>query len=70
LGGDIAAGAFELLGQEALHLGHNYVGTEHLLLGLFRDEDSIATTALVSLGASSAVVRDRTLEFLAGFNKG
>jgi ATP-dependent Clp protease ATP-binding subunit ClpC len=50
-------------------LGHNYIGTEHLLLGLFGDEDSIAGKVLRDLGASYDVVRDRTLELLAGYGK-
>lgn len=56
--------------EEALRLGHNYIGTEHLLLGLFNDEDSIAAKVLGELGASCGVVRDRTLELLAGYGKG
>ncbi len=50
---------------EALQLGHNYIGTEHLLLGLLGDEDSVAAKVLRDLGASDAV-RDQTLELLAG----
>jgi hypothetical protein len=53
--------------EEALQLGHNYVGTEHLLLGLFGDEDSIAAKVLEDLGTGYGVVRDRTLELLAGY---
>jgi ATP-dependent Clp protease ATP-binding subunit ClpC len=55
--------------EVALQLGHNYIGTEHLLLGLFGDEDSIAGKVLRDLGASYDVVRDRTLELLAGYGK-
>jgi hypothetical protein len=55
--------------EEALQLGHNYIGTEHLLLGLFADEDSIAAKVLQDLGASQDIVRDRTLELLTGFSK-
>ncbi len=51
--------------EEALRLGHNYVGTEHLLLGLFNDEDSIAAIVLVELGADYGSIRDRTLQTLA-----
>ena len=54
--------------EEALQLGHNYIGTEHLLLGLFADEDSIAAKVLQDLGASEGVVRDRTVELLAGYS--
>ena len=55
--------------QVALQLGHNYIGTEHLLLGLFGDEDSVAAKVLRDLGADHDVVRDRTLELLAGYGK-
>jgi hypothetical protein len=54
--------------EVALRLGHNYIGTEHLLLSLFGDEDSIAAKVLRDLGASFDVVRDRTLELLAGYH--
>jgi hypothetical protein len=54
--------------EEALQLGHNYIGTEHLLLGLFADEDSVAAKVLDDLGARQSTVRDRTLELLAGYS--
>ncbi len=50
--------------EEAVELGHNYIGTEHILLGLFGDEDSIAAKVLGDLGASYDFVRARTLEIL------
>jgi hypothetical protein len=53
--------------EVALQLGHNYVGTEHLLLGLYGDEDSIAAKVLLGLGASHEVARDRVLVLLAGY---
>ena len=56
--------------EVALQLGHNYIGTEHLLLGLFGDEDSVAAKVLGDLGASYDVLRDRTIEVLAGYGKG
>ncbi len=56
--------------EEALQLGHNYIGTEHLLLGLFADEDSIAAKVLQDLGASEGIARDRTLQLLAGYSHG
>lgn len=56
--------------EEALHLGHDYVGTEHLLLGLFTDQDSIAAKVLGDLGGGREMVRDRTLELLAGYGNG
>jgi len=52
----------------AFQLGHNYIGTEHILLGLFGDEDSVAAKVLRDLGASYDVTRDRTLERLAGYS--
>jgi Clp amino terminal domain, pathogenicity island component len=53
--------------EEALHLGHNYVGTEHLLLGLVSDDSSVAATVLLKLQTSCTAVRDRTLELLAHY---
>jgi hypothetical protein len=53
----------------ALDLGHNYIGTEHLLLGLFTDEESVAAKVLRELDTSQAVLRDRTVELLAGYGK-
>ena len=40
----------ELALREALQLGHHYIGTEHLLLGLIREGEGVATTVLVDLG--------------------
>jgi ATP-dependent Clp protease ATP-binding subunit ClpA len=53
----------------ALGLGHNYIGTEHLLLGLFADEDSVAARVFQQLGTSQALLRDRIIELLAGYAK-
>ena len=55
--------------DEALQLGHNYIGTEHLLLGLFHDEDSIAAKVLRDLGTDYSAIRNRTLELLAGYGQ-
>ncbi len=55
--------------EEALRLGHNYVGTEHLLLGLLSDEESVAAKVLLDQRTSYAVIRDRTLEILAGYGR-
>ena len=49
--------AVVLAQEEARRLNHNYVGTEHLLLGLLRDEDGVAATALHTLGVSFDAVR-------------
>jgi hypothetical protein len=46
--------------REALKLGHNYIGTEHILLGLLSDEEGLGGRALIGLG----VTRERTLEWL------
>jgi prophage maintenance system killer protein len=56
----------ELSLREALQLGHNYVGTEHLLLGLIREGDGVAAQVLVNLGAEHARVRDHVLRLLTG----
>ncbi|MGA3151584.1 MAG: Clp protease N-terminal domain-containing protein [Streptosporangiaceae bacterium] len=52
---------------EALERGHNYIGTEHILLGLLRDADAPAAAMLAQLGASSAEIRVRISEMLRGF---
>lgn len=54
----------ELAQREALQLGHNYLGTEHLLLGLVRASDGVVVEVLESFGAPIPVVRRRVLEFL------
>jgi len=52
--------------SEAVKLGHNYVGTEHLLLAQFIDKDAIASKVLAALGASYEIMRARTIELLQG----
>ena len=47
-------------------LGHNYVGTEHILLAMLREGDSVAAQALTGLGIGHAQVRERVLGLLAG----
>jgi hypothetical protein len=49
----------------ALALGHNYIGTEHMLLAPFRRPDSVGAQALVALGASEDAVRERVLRALS-----
>jgi len=49
---------------EARDLGHKYVGTEHILLGLLRVEDSVAAKVLVSLGLDLEAVRQEVMELL------
>jgi ATP-dependent Clp protease ATP-binding subunit ClpA len=56
----------ELAGREASDLGHNYVGTEHLLLGLIREGDGVAAQTLAKLGVDLAGVRLQVVELLHG----
>ena len=58
--------ALELAIEEAKELGHNYIGTEHLLLGLLREGDGIAAKALMRLGVALERLREATLELLGG----
>jgi ATP-dependent Clp protease ATP-binding subunit ClpC len=52
--------------REALRLGHNYIGTEHLLLGLVRQEDSVAAGILRERGVTAERVEEAVLGVLAG----
>jgi prophage maintenance system killer protein len=56
----------ELSLREALALGHNYVGTEHILLGMLREGHGVAAQVLTGLGMGHAQVRERVLGLLAG----
>ena len=56
----------ELSLREAMALGHNYVGTEHILLAMLREGDSVAAQALTGAGIGHAQVRERVLGLLAG----
>ena len=49
---------------EALRLGHNYIGTEHILLGLLRDRDAVAAWALRELDVSADSIRTRLVEMV------
>jgi len=60
----------ELSLREALGLGHNYIGTEHILLGLIREGQGVAAQVLVKLGASHDRVRQAVIQLLAGFAGG
>jgi ATP-dependent Clp protease ATP-binding subunit ClpC len=51
----------ELSLREALQLGHNYIGTEHILLGLIREGEGVATRILADMGADADRVRERVL---------
>ncbi|MFE3195968.1 Clp protease N-terminal domain-containing protein [Nocardia sp. NPDC059240] len=55
---------FEHSLREALHLGHNYIGPEHLLLGLVADDAGVATQVLISQRADPKDIRDRVLAHL------
>jgi ATP-dependent Clp protease ATP-binding subunit ClpA len=55
----------ELSLREAIQLGHNYIGTEHILLGLLREGEGVACQVLVKLGASLPKVRARVLQLAA-----
>jgi ATP-dependent Clp protease ATP-binding subunit ClpC len=57
----------ELTLREALQLGHNYVGTEHILLGLIREGEGVAAEVLVKPGADLNRVRQRVLQLLSGY---
>ncbi|MBI2191717.1 MAG: ATP-dependent Clp protease ATP-binding subunit [Planctomycetes bacterium] len=50
--------------EEARNLGHNYIGTEHLLLGLLRENDGVAAQVLLNLGLKLEDVREEVLSFL------
>jgi hypothetical protein len=54
---------------EALGLGHNYIGTEHLLLGLFADEESVAAKVLRELDVDRDGCRELIITKLSGFKK-
>jgi hypothetical protein len=49
---------------EALRLGHNYIGTEHILLGLVRDRDALSARALSELGVSAEWIRTRLVDMV------
>src|SRR3989304_3711691 len=56
----------ELSLRESLQLGHNYIGTEHILLGLIREGEGIAARVLINLGADMEKVRNQVVELLSG----
>jgi ATP-dependent Clp protease ATP-binding subunit ClpC len=58
----------ELSLREALQLGHNYIGTEHILLGLIREGEGVAAQVLVKLGADLARVRQQVIQLLSGYS--
>jgi ATP-dependent Clp protease ATP-binding subunit ClpC len=56
----------ELSLREALQLGHNYIGTEHILLGLIREGEGVAARVLINLGADLERVRNEVIQLLSG----
>ena len=52
--------------EEARTLNHNYIGTEHILLGLLREGDGVAVQVLVKLGADLNQVRQQVIQLLQG----
>src|SRR5665647_570679 len=57
----------ELSLREALQLGHNYIGTEHILLGLIREGEGVAAQVLGKLGADLGGVRQQVIQLLSGY---
>jgi ATP-dependent Clp protease ATP-binding subunit ClpC len=55
----------ELSLREALHLGHSYIGTEHLLLGLIREGDGVAVTIIQNLGAELGQLRQEVIALMS-----
>lgn len=57
----------ELSMREALQLGHNYIGTEHILLGLVREGEGVANQVLTNLGADLGSIRQNVIHLLSGY---
>ena len=53
--------------REALQLGHNYISTEHMLLGIVREGEGVAAQVLMSLGADLTRVRQQVIQLLSGY---
>ena len=71
IGGDLpftprAKKALELAAEEARNLGHNYIGTEHILLGLLREEEGLAAQVLYGMGVDLEKVREEIASLLGG----
>jgi ATP-dependent Clp protease ATP-binding subunit ClpA len=58
----------ELSLREALQLGHNYIGTEHILLGLIREGEGVSAQVLVKLGADLSSVRQQVIRLLSDYD--
>ncbi len=65
-----AKNVLELSLREALQLGHNYIGTEHILLGLIREGEGVAAQVLQKLGADLNRVRQTVIQLLSGYTGG
>ena len=63
---DRAKRVMELAVEEARSFGHNYIGTEHILLGLIRENEGVAAHVLISLGADLDIVRATVIDMLGG----
>jgi ATP-dependent Clp protease ATP-binding subunit ClpC len=63
----IAERTLELAGQEAIRMGHNYLGCEHLLLGLVAEEDGVGGRVLRSMGVELTVTRRAVVTALSGY---
>ena len=59
----------ELSLREALQLGHSYIGTEHILLGLVREGEGVAATVLVNLGADLGRVRQKVIQLMPEYSE-
>ena len=58
----------ELSLRESIQLGHNYIGTEHILLGLVREGEGVAAQVLQKIGADLNSVRQTVLQLLTGYS--
>jgi ATP-dependent Clp protease ATP-binding subunit ClpA len=56
----------ELAMRESLQMGHHHIGTEHLLLGIIREGEGVASSVLLSLGADLGQVRQKVIELISG----
>ena len=52
--------------REALSLGHNYIGTEHILLGLVRENEGVGARILLDFDADAETIRDEVIRMLSG----
>ena len=67
----VRASVIEIIGEgENLQLGHNYIGTEHLLLGLLKEGEGVAAQVLTKQGADLAQVRQTVIQMLSGYQRG